>query len=115
MKKLITGLIVAGLSIFILGCDSDSSSPQTNLPNSPDSPSNGGGGSDVWNIPTSLIFDGGPGKDGIPATDNPKFVEDVTRAILDSAKKKFEGCKIRAKTVSQESIHRHDVVAEGSA
>lgn len=45
--------------------------------------------------------------------DNPKFVEDVTRDILDSAKKKFKGCKIRAKTVSQESIHRHDVVAEG--
>jgi len=47
--------------------------------------------------------------------DNPKFVEDVTRGILASAKKKFKGCKIRAKTVSQESIHRHDVVAEGSA
>jgi GTP cyclohydrolase-4 len=45
--------------------------------------------------------------------DNPKFVEDVTRGILDSAKKKFKGCKGRAKTVSQESIHRHDVVAEG--
>jgi len=47
--------------------------------------------------------------------DNPKFVEDVTRGILDAAKKRFKGCKIRAKTVSQESIHRHDVVAEGSA
>jgi len=47
--------------------------------------------------------------------DNPKFVEDVTRGILDSAKKKFKGCRIRARTVSQESIHRHDVVAEGSA
>jgi len=46
--------------------------------------------------------------------DNPKFVEDVTRGILDSAKKRFKGCGIRARTVSQESIHRHDVVAEGS-
>lgn len=46
--------------------------------------------------------------------DNPKFVEDVTRGILDSAKKRFKGCKIRARTISQESIHRHDVVAEGS-
>jgi GTP cyclohydrolase-4 len=45
--------------------------------------------------------------------DNPKFVEDVTREILDAAKKKFKNCKIRAKTVSQESIHRHDVIAEG--
>ncbi len=47
--------------------------------------------------------------------DNPKFVEDVTRGILDSAKKRFKDCRIRAKTVSQESIHRHDVVAEGRA
>lgn len=47
--------------------------------------------------------------------DNPKFVEDVTRGILDSAKKRFKRCKVRARTVSQESIHRHDVVAEGRA
>ncbi len=46
---------------------------------------------------------------------NPKFVEDVTRGILDSAGKRFKDCKIRARTVSQESIHRHDVMAEGSA
>lgn len=45
---------------------------------------------------------------------NPKFVEDVTREILDNAKKKFKGCEILAKTISQESIHRHDVIAEGS-
>jgi GTP cyclohydrolase-4 len=47
--------------------------------------------------------------------DNPKFVEDVTRSILDKAKKRFRDCSIRAKTTSQESIHRHDVIAEGSA
>jgi GTP cyclohydrolase IV len=46
--------------------------------------------------------------------DNPRFVEDVTRNILDSAKKRFFGCSISARTTSQESIHRHDVVAEGS-
>ncbi len=47
--------------------------------------------------------------------DNPKFVEDVTRGIIDAAKKRFKGCRIHARTVSQESIHRHDVVAEGNA
>ena len=45
---------------------------------------------------------------------NPKFVEDVTREILDNARKKFRDCEIKVKTLSQESIHRHDVVAEGS-
>jgi GTP cyclohydrolase-4 len=46
---------------------------------------------------------------------NPKFVEDVTRDILDRAKKRFGDCSVKARTVSQESIHRHDVVAEGRA
>jgi len=45
--------------------------------------------------------------------ENPTFVEDVTRAILNNAKKRFTDCKIRAKTTAQESIHRHDVIAEG--
>ncbi len=45
---------------------------------------------------------------------NPKFVEDVTRGIIDAARKKFRACRIRVKTISQESIHRHDVIAESS-
>jgi GTP cyclohydrolase-4 len=45
---------------------------------------------------------------------NPKFVEDVTRTIIDAARKRFPGCRIRVKTISQESIHRHDVIAESS-
>ncbi len=44
----------------------------------------------------------------------PRFVEDVTREILDKAGRRFKGCGIRVRTVSEESIHRHDVVAEGS-
>ena len=44
---------------------------------------------------------------------NPKFVEDVAREILDKAKGKFGDAKIKVKVVSEESIHRHDVIAEG--
>jgi GTP cyclohydrolase-4 len=44
----------------------------------------------------------------------PKFVEDVTREILHKAKEKFKGCKIFAKVISYESIHKHNVLAEGS-
>ena len=29
--------------------------------------------SEQWSIPTEEIFDGGPGKDGIPSVDNPNF------------------------------------------
>jgi GTP cyclohydrolase IV len=43
---------------------------------------------------------------------NPKFVEDVTRGVIDAARKRFPGCGIHVKTISQESIHRHDVIAE---
>lgn len=46
---------------------------------------------------------------------NPKFVEDVTRGVIDASRKRFPGCRIRVKTISQESIHRHDVIAESSA
>ncbi|MFH1054758.1 MAG: GTP cyclohydrolase, FolE2/MptA family [Candidatus Altiarchaeota archaeon] len=45
---------------------------------------------------------------------NPKFVEDVVRDILHDAKKRFRGCRIKSKVISYESIHRHDVIAEGS-
>jgi len=44
----------------------------------------------------------------------PRFVEDVTREILDKARERFKDCEIRVKTISEESIHRHDVIAEGS-
>ncbi len=44
---------------------------------------------------------------------HPKFVEDVTREILHTAKTRFKRCEIFARTLSYESIHRHDVLAEG--
>ena len=45
---------------------------------------------------------------------NPKFVEDVCRDIISGAKI-FRNCRVNAKAISEESIHRHDVIAESSA
>jgi len=45
---------------------------------------------------------------------NPKFVEDVCRGIIHGARK-FKRCRVNAKVISEESIHRHDVIAEASA
>lgn len=47
--------------------------------------------------------------------DNPLFVEDVCRNILQHAKEKFEEhvLEIYATATSLESIHKHDVIAEG--
>ena len=46
--------------------------------------------------------------------ENPLFVEDVCRNILALSSQKFKACKIQVKCISNESIHRHDVYAEGS-
>jgi len=42
---------------------------------------------------------------------NPKFVEDVAREIFVKAREKFKG-KIHVRVISNESIHKHDVIAE---
>lgn len=45
---------------------------------------------------------------------NPLFVEDVCRNMLALSSHQFTGCSIHATCISSESIHRHDVYAEGS-
>jgi len=45
---------------------------------------------------------------------NPKFVEDVCRELLSKSKERFKNVRVKARAISQESIHRHDVIAEGS-
>ena len=42
---------------------------------------------------------------------NPKFVEDVAREIFAKARERFSG-KIHVRVISNESIHKHDVIAE---
>lgn len=50
---------------------------------------------------------------------NPKFVEDVLRSLLTEVVRRFpalpDGVVVRARTVSEESIHKYDVVASHEA
>jgi GTP cyclohydrolase-4 len=46
--------------------------------------------------------------------ENPLFVEDVCRNMLALSSRIFRNCHVQAKCISSESIHRHDVYAEGS-
>jgi GTP cyclohydrolase FolE2 len=48
--------------------------------------------------------------------ENPLFVEDVTRNLLQLALKHFSNRKleIQAKVISQESIHKHNIISKGS-
>lgn len=47
---------------YVTGCESDNPDPANN---------GGNNNTDEWLIPASEIFDGGPGKDGIPSLENP--------------------------------------------
>lgn len=62
MKKNIIYSLVIMLTI---ACSS--SQENTNLPDDDNN------GDNNWSIPIAEVKDGGPGKDGIPSIDNPKF------------------------------------------
>jgi hypothetical protein len=55
--------------LFVLAC-TDSNEP--NSPSGPASPNNSN--NNEWNIPKNEVFDGGPGKDGIPALTMPDMI-----------------------------------------
>lgn len=67
MKKIVTFIICA--MMFQYSCSSSSTQDQNTDPNNEDSSE-----SSVWSIPLADVFDGGPGRDGIPALENPGFV-----------------------------------------
>ncbi len=59
-------LIIASLLFIAASCENEDGSPaDTNLQD----PLAG-----EWLVPDNEIFDGGPGKDGIPALSNPEFI-----------------------------------------
>ncbi|MDN5200416.1 DUF3179 domain-containing protein [Fulvivirgaceae bacterium BMA10] len=64
-----TFLFFSAISFLVLGScgNGDDSNP---FPGG----GNPGTGSGAWSIPINQVFDGGPGKDGIPALSNPQFV-----------------------------------------
>jgi len=67
MKKIVTFIICA--MMFQYSCSSSSTQDQEIDPNNENPPE-----SSVWSIPLADVFDGGPGRDGIPALENPGFV-----------------------------------------
>jgi len=77
MKKFI--VLLFSVSFYIFSCSSSDNSPINDTsqvdPNNP----NSGNSNNDWLIPLSQVRDGGPGRDGIPSIDNPKFLS-VTEA-----------------------------------
>lgn len=75
MKKKIFYLLV--LAITILSCSGSNDDSLTSDPiDSSDNNDNtqGGNTSSDWLVPVSEVRDGGPGKDGIPSIDSPRFI-----------------------------------------
>jgi len=70
------------LIVLLFSCsDGEETTPTTPESNAPTIP----GESADWLIPENQIFDGGPGKDGIPSVDSPQFskVSEVDVSIFD--------------------------------
>lgn len=67
-------------SFILLSC-SDSNSVENNINNGGNSGGNGSGNS-TWSIDKDMVFDGGPGKDGIPALLNPNLINVINASFL---------------------------------
>lgn len=60
-------LLIITMTAVMTGCDNDPGMTPSRPAGSPSS------GSSDWIIPSDKVFDGGPGKDGIPSIDSPQF------------------------------------------
>jgi len=73
-KKFIFGIVWA--SMILWACDEEPTGGDNNS-------STGSSGQNSWSIPKNEIFDGGPGKDGIPALTNPEFISGSDATYLE--------------------------------
>ncbi|GJM27366.1 MAG: hypothetical protein DHS20C17_00010 [Cyclobacteriaceae bacterium] len=75
-KSLIANLFGCTFFAFTVACSSgDDPGPAGNTGGT-------GSGNTIWSIPTDKIFDGGPGKDGIPALLNPPMITPAEATYL---------------------------------
>ncbi|MEM9673272.1 MAG: DUF3179 domain-containing protein [Cyclobacteriaceae bacterium] len=65
----------------LAACQDNSTSPTTTPTSGPGA--NAGANAQEWLIPRSQVFDGGPGKDGIPALENPELISPAQATYLD--------------------------------
>lgn len=77
MKQIILcGFAIASISLW--GCEEEPPAGQGPGGNTPD----GNQQKNTWLIPRDEVFDGGPGKDGIPALTDPEFIAAVEAEYL---------------------------------
>ena len=69
MKQPFFSFVFLIIGFLFFGCSDEDVSPTSPTSNSPTTTTQNAG----WLIPQDQIFDGGPGKDGIPSIDRPGF------------------------------------------
>ena len=67
--------VLSPLILYIFFACSTNGSDQSLPDNSDSNGDNNSNGNSEWSIPIGDVKDGGPGKDGIPSIDNPKFLD----------------------------------------
>lgn len=81
LKSKLTFLFTISLSLLLIQCTKEDPAP---IPSSgPGANSGGPPPASSWLIPQGSVFDGGPGKDGIPAISNPMFISAAEATYLD--------------------------------
>ena len=82
MKKNVLYLF-AILMLFTCSSNNDINEPSNSAGNNNgNTAGNNGGGTEEWLIPINEVKDGGPGKDGIPSIENPKFIDAQNQNFL---------------------------------
>ena len=77
MRLFVLGILII---VYVSSCSTDEGILGNNSGNTPNSNT----GTPLWNIPRNEVFDGGPGKDGIPALEDPERVSvDAGGYLLD--------------------------------
>ena len=94
MKTYILPFLVLFL-LFAASCSSSKNgSTDSSIDPVVDDGSNDGSSNNQWLIPISQVRDGGPGRDGIPSIDNPKFTTESEASGLLSDEVRVVGLKI---------------------
>ncbi|MEC3905846.1 DUF3179 domain-containing protein [Tamlana sp. 2201CG12-4] len=78
-----TNFIYVFLVLLFTSCSSEGSEGTNSGSQLPGGNNGSGGNTSGWLIPISEVKDGGPGKDGIPSIDSPKFINPNEVTFLD--------------------------------
>jgi hypothetical protein len=106
MKNIITLLIILLITAYLINsCGSVSESSRSNPISIPDD-------SGQWLIPINEVYDGGPGRDGIPSLQNPEFIDAASASSFMSDNDLVLGLKVgnQARAYPHPILNWHEII-----